>query len=54
MPNDIAVDLTSDYQMAKLSRLKEWLYRKQTQAREGRRQTERQHKKEREQPRERE
>ena len=33
MPGDIAVDLTSDYQMAKLSRLKEWLYRKQTQGR---------------------
>ena len=53
MPDNIAVDLTSDYQMAKLSRLKEWLYRKQTQAREGRRQAEWQQKKEGEQPRDR-
>jgi len=33
MPSDIAVDSLSDYQMAELSRLKDWLYQKRTQAR---------------------
>ena len=30
MPDDIAVDSISDYQMGELNRLKEWLYRKRT------------------------
>jgi len=33
MPTDIAVDSITDYQMSELKRLKEWLYRKRTQAR---------------------
>ena len=33
MPGDIAVDSISDYQMAELNRLKEWLYCKRTQVR---------------------
>jgi len=33
MPDDITVDLISDYQMGELNRLKEWLYRKRTQVR---------------------
>lgn len=33
MPGDIVVDSISDYQMAKLNRLKEWLYQRRTQAR---------------------
>jgi hypothetical protein len=46
MPGDIAVDSISDYQMAELNRLKEWLYRKRTQARLEKEQTERRQKKE--------
>ena len=34
MPGDIAVDSISDYQMADLNRLKEWLCRKRSQVRE--------------------
>jgi hypothetical protein len=34
MPGDIAVDSISDYQMSELNRLKEWLYRRRTQARQ--------------------
>jgi hypothetical protein len=34
MPGDIAVDSITDYQMSELKRLKEWLYRKRTQARQ--------------------
>lgn len=33
MPGDIAVESISGYQMSELNRLKEWLYRKRTQAR---------------------
>jgi hypothetical protein len=33
MPGDIAVDSITDYQINELNRLKEWLYRKRTQAR---------------------
>jgi len=33
MPSDIAVDSITDYQVAELNRLKEWLYYKRTQAR---------------------
>ena len=47
MPGDMAVDSISDYQMSKLNQLKEWLYRKRTQAREDRRRAERQQEKER-------
>ena len=41
MPTDIAVDSISDYQMAELNRLKEWLYRKRTQVRLDRERAER-------------
>ncbi len=41
MPGDIAVDSISDYQMAELNRLKEWLYRKRTQVRQERERAER-------------
>jgi len=41
MPDDIAVDTIDDYQMAELNRLKEWLYRKRTQARLERERAER-------------
>ena len=41
MPPDIAVDSISDYQMADLNRLKEWLYRKRTEARLNRERGER-------------
>ena len=33
MPQDIAVDSISDYQLAELNRLKEWLYRQRTRIR---------------------
>ncbi len=46
MPGDIAVDSISDYQMAELNRLKEWLYRKRTTARQDRDRAERRQKKE--------
>lgn len=46
MPGDIAVDSISDYQMAELNRLKEWLYRKRTQARLESEKAERRQKKE--------
>ena len=46
MPQDIAVDSISDYQLAELNRLKEWLYRKRTQARLEREKAERRQKKE--------
>jgi hypothetical protein len=46
MPGDITVDLISDYQVAELNRLKEWLYRKRTQARLEREKAERRQKKE--------
>jgi hypothetical protein len=46
MPGDIAVDLISDYQMAELNRLKEWLYQRRTQARLEREKAERRQKKE--------
>ena len=46
MPNDITVDSISDYQMAELNRLKEWLYRKRTRVREDRERAERRQKKE--------
>jgi len=36
IPDDIQVDSISDYQMAELNRLKEWLYRKCTTARQDR------------------
>jgi len=46
MPGDIAVDSTSDYQMSEPNRLKEWRYRKRTQARKDRRRAKRRQKKE--------
>ena len=46
MPGDIAVDSISDYQMAELNRLKEWLYHKRTQVRLDRERAERRRKKE--------
>jgi hypothetical protein len=46
MPGDIAVDSISDYQLAELNRLKEWLYYKRTQARLEREKAERRQKKE--------
>lgn len=46
MPGDIAVDSISDYQMAELNRLKEWLYRKRTQVRIEQERAERRQKKE--------
>jgi len=33
MPDDVAIESISDYQMAELNRLKAWLYHKRTQAR---------------------
>ena len=36
MPADIAVESISDYQMAELNRLKEWLYRKRIKVRQDR------------------
>jgi hypothetical protein len=46
MPGDIAVDTLSDEQMADLKRLKEWLYRKRTQARFDRDRVERKRRRE--------
>ena len=46
MPGDIAVDSLNDDQMRDLNRLKEWLYRKRTQAREDRERAERRQKRE--------
>ena len=46
MPGDIAVDSLNEYQMAELNRLKEWLYRKRTQARLESEKAERRQKKE--------
>jgi len=46
MLGDIAVDSINDYQMAELNRLREWLYRKRTQARLDRERAERRQKKE--------
>ena len=46
MPTDIAVDSISDYQMAELNRLKEWLYHKRTQVRLDRDRAERRQKRE--------
>ena len=46
MPEDIRVDSLRDDQMADLNRLKEWLYRKRTQASNDRERAERQQKRE--------
>ena len=46
MPGDIAVDSITDYQINELNRLKEWLYRRRTQARLERERAERRQKKE--------
>ena len=46
MPSDIAVDSINDYQMSDLNRLKEWLYRKRTTARQDRERAERRQKRE--------
>ena len=46
MPNDIAVDSISDYQMGELSRLKEWLYRQRSRVRLERERAERRQRKE--------
>jgi len=46
MPDDIRVDSISDYQMADLNRLKDWLYRKRTTVRQNREQAERRERKE--------
>jgi hypothetical protein len=46
MPADIAVDSLNDYQMLELKRLKEWLYRRRTQARQGKERAQRRQKKE--------
>jgi hypothetical protein len=46
MPGDIAVDSLNDEQVRELNRLKEWLYRKRTQARSDRERTERRQRKE--------
>ena len=45
MPVDSAVDSISDYQMSKLNRLKEWLYKKRTGVRLDRERDERRQKK---------
>jgi len=45
MPGDIAVDSITDYQISELTQLKEWLYRKRTQARLEREKAERRQKK---------
>jgi len=45
-PGDIAVDSITDYQISELNRLKEWLYRKRTQARLEREKAERRQMKE--------
>jgi len=46
MPGDIAVDSLNDEQMRDLNRLKEWLYRRRTQARQDRDRAERRQKRE--------
>ena len=46
MPDDIRVDSVNDQQMADLNRLKEWLYRQRTTARQEVEQTERRQQKE--------
>jgi hypothetical protein len=46
MPADIAVDSLNDEQMRDLNRLKEWLYRRRTQARQDRDRAERRQRKE--------
>jgi hypothetical protein len=46
MPTDIVVDSLSDDQVAELNRLKDWLYRKRTQARLEQDRTERKQKRE--------
>lgn len=46
MSDDIAVDSINDYQLAELNRLKEWLYRRRTQARQEMERAERRRKRE--------
>ena len=46
VPDDIAVESISDYQMADLNRLKAWLYRQRVQARLEKDRTERRQKRE--------
>ena len=46
MPDDIQVDSLNDEQMAALNRLKEWLYRQRTTARQERERTDRREAKE--------
>ncbi|MCJ7791558.1 MAG: hypothetical protein MUP49_04010 [Dehalococcoidia bacterium] len=46
MPGDIAVDSLRDDQMGELNRLKEWLYKKRTQARLDRERAQRRREKE--------
>jgi len=46
MPADIAVDSISDYQIGELNRLKSWLYRRRTTARQESERTERRRQKE--------
>ncbi|MBE9512854.1 MAG: hypothetical protein IMY77_02205 [Chloroflexi bacterium] len=46
VPDDIRVESISDYQMAELNRLKEWLYRKRTTIRQDGDRAERRQKKE--------
>lgn len=45
-PEDIQVESLSDYQMAELRRLKDWIYERRTQAKQERERTERQKKRE--------
>jgi site-specific recombinase XerD len=45
-PNDIQVESLSDYQMAELRRLKEWIYERRTQAKQEKDRAERQKKRE--------
>jgi membrane protein involved in colicin uptake len=45
-PEDIHVESLSDYQMAELHRLKDWIYERRTQAKQERERTERQKKRE--------
>jgi hypothetical protein len=46
MPGDIAVDSLNDYQVLELKRLKEWLYQRRTQARQGKERAQRRQKRE--------
>ena len=46
LPEDIKVDSLSDYDMQELNKLKEWLYRQRTRARQEREKAERRHKEE--------